>query len=313
MGSNWKSGTAASPHIIASGERMSPQNAAAPSHLTFENVTLDGTIMGFVGSAITDSSFSNITEIHYSDVQDASGNHIGGDLEPTNNAPWTPPPHLFYLVNNVEASPVMPNANLTFTNINDANLNAAGQAIAYDRTHTTNPNRVGGPRDTAAILKAANRGESGYALSLKLMCGISAATPGAAVNGGCVINNYTSHRPDGFMAVQDLSNVTFNDIKATFDSNYTDGLAMYRPGIWFPGPYSGVTFENVTLTDVAAKPLNEPIGYSEGYYGLRFDNVSVYVNAMPTGVDLYDNNLGQAADSTRYYYVGANSPIKVTP
>jgi hypothetical protein len=317
LGSNWKSGTAEKPNTLHVGEHMTSQTAAGPTDLTFENITLDGTIMGFVGSGITNSSFTNITSIHYSDVQDVNGNHIGGDIDPSNNSPWTPPPHLFYFINNTAGIPAA-NAHLTFTNINDASLDASGHPITYDRTHTANPNRVGGPRDTAAILRQQNRAQSGYALSMKLMCGTSAATPAAGVDGGCTVNNYKSYRPDGFLAVQNLNNVTFNNITATFDSNYTDGLPMYRPGIWFPGPYSNLTFKNVTLTDVAARSLTAPIGNSLGFRGLKFEpidretnstGVLIFVNSTPeNGEDLYDNNRGQSVGSSRYYYVG--DPIR---
>jgi hypothetical protein len=323
FGSNWKGGSAGSPIEGYKDQTMTSSNATGPTLLTFENITLDGTIMGFVGSGITNSTFTNITSIHYSDVQDVNGNHIGGDIDPSNNGPWTPPPHLFYLVNDTLATPVRANANLTFTNIEDATFDSEGRAITYDRIHQTNPDRVGGPRDTVAILKRDNRPQSGYALSMKLMCGVSAATAAQGTNGGCLIENYRSYRPDGFLAVSNMNNVTFENVTATFDSNYTDGLPMYRPGLWFPGGYSNLTFKNVKLTDVAAHPLNEPIGYSEDYSGLHFVDVDagtnstgvlIYVAAAPEqGVHLYDNNHGQTADSTRYYYVGTDDPIFVAP
>jgi hypothetical protein len=108
---------------------------------------------------------------------------------------------------------------------------------------------------------------------------------------------------------------------ATFDSTYTDGLPMYRPGIWFPGPYSNLTFKNVVLTDVAPRTLAPPIGYSTSYYGLNFEaidpatkskGVIIYLNSAPENdMDLYDNNAGQSVGSSRYYYVG--SPARAAP
>jgi hypothetical protein len=151
FGTNWKSGTAGHPNVIRDGEPLTSKNGASPTDLTFENITLDGTIMGFVGSAISNSRFTNITSIHYSDVQDAEGHHIGGDIDPSNNSPWTPPPHLFYFINWISTSEVVANANLAFTNINDANRDAAGKSIVFDSEHTMNPNRVGGPRDTVVM------------------------------------------------------------------------------------------------------------------------------------------------------------------
>jgi len=321
FGSNWKSGTAKHPNVIRDGEPLTSKNGANPTDLTFDNITLDGTIMGFVGSAISNSRFTNITSIHYSDVQDVDGHHIGGDIDPSNNGPWTPPPHLFYFINWISPTEIVANSNLSFTNINDANLDASGRQITYDMTHTVNPNRVGGPRDTVALLRQQHRAQSGYALSIKIMCGISSENAAKRVNGGCTVNNYTSYRPDGFLAVSDLNNVSFQNVKATFDSNYTDGLPMYRPGIWFPGSYSNLTFKNVVLTDVAAHALTAPIGYSEGYYGLKFEpidpatgstGVMVNVNSAPhNGVNLYDNNLGQSTGSTRWYSIGRNRAISV--
>jgi len=323
FGPNWTSGTAANPHVFAQAESLTSQNVGHPTLLTFENITLDGTIMGFVGSGITNSTFKNITSIHYSDVQDVNGNHIGGDIDPSNNGPWTPPPHLFYLINNTLTTPAIVNANLTFTNIEDASFDSEGREITYDSTHQTNPDRVGGPRDTAALLRQYNRPQSGYALSMKLMCGVSAATGAQGTNGGCSVQNYRSYRPDGFLAVSNMNNVTFENVTATFDSNYTDGLPMYRPGIWFPGGYTNLTFKSVTMVDVAAQPLTEPVGYSKGYNGLHFmdvdasinsTGVSIHLNALPqNGTHLYDDNVGQTSDSTRYYYVGNDDPIFVSP
>jgi hypothetical protein len=137
------------------------------------------------------------------------------------------------------------------------------------------------------------------------------------------VDNYTSYRPDGFLAVSNLNNVVFENITAVYDSNYTDGLPSFRPAIWFPGGYSNLTFRSVTITDVAAHTRTEPIGYSEDFYGLRFEPVDlatnstgilVYLNSLPeNGTHLYDNNVGQTADSTRYYFIGEAPPIIVGP
>jgi hypothetical protein len=121
------------------------------------------------------------------------------------------------------------------------------------------------------------------------MCGISSENAARRVNGGCTVNNYTSYRPDGFLAVSDLNNVTFQNVKATFDSNYTDGLPMYRPGIWFPGNYSNLTFKNMVLTDVAAHALTAPIGYSKRFYGLTFEPIDPATNS--TGVIINVNSI----------------------
>jgi hypothetical protein len=108
---------------------------AVPSHISFDDVTLDGIIMGFQGNTI-DSTFSNVTVKHVSDLQDASGNNIGGIGQNF------PPPHLFYLNYAYGGDPALMNAGIKISNVNEVGP------------------RMGGVRP----------GGGGYANSLKLGC-----------------------------------------------------------------------------------------------------------------------------------------------
>ncbi|WP_282162210.1 hypothetical protein [Ulvibacterium marinum] len=65
-----------------------------PRGVNFNNVTMDGVLMGVQG--IVDGFRSNgLRSYRYSDVQDINGNYIGGN--PGDDTYWMPPPHLIYL------------------------------------------------------------------------------------------------------------------------------------------------------------------------------------------------------------------------
>jgi len=65
-----------------------------PKKIVFKNVLLDGIIMGIQG--IVDDFYSiELKSYRYSDLQDVSGNNIGG--AGVGGDYWMPPPHLFYI------------------------------------------------------------------------------------------------------------------------------------------------------------------------------------------------------------------------
>ncbi len=119
---------------------------AAPTGLTFDHVALDGIIMGFQGNTI-DSTFSNITVEHVSDLQDADGGTIGGVGQNF------PPPHLFYLNYEYGGDPALFNSGIKIENVDEVGP------------------RLGGVRP----------GGGGYADSLKLGC-VSCSVNGYTTN-----------------------------------------------------------------------------------------------------------------------------------
>ena len=113
---------------------------SVPYELTFSDITLDGTLMGWQGS-VQSSLFENITSKRYGDLQDANGNNVGGIGK------WFPPPHLFYLNHTLSDDPKLYNSNLHFETVKDL-----------------------GPRVGVARDRSRSDSVSGYALSLKLGC-----------------------------------------------------------------------------------------------------------------------------------------------
>jgi hypothetical protein len=154
--------------------------------------------------------------------------HRYGDLQDANGnnvggiGKWFPPPHLFY-INTHATDPGLNNINVQFSDITDYGI------------------RIGVARDTSSS------NMSGYADSLKLGCT------------NCSVNNYTSHRPDGFMDVLPADGMTITNVTATFDTAFLNNL--YPAGLRFPkSGYTNVTFQNVQLTDTAPTTLQGPIG-----------------------------------------------------
>jgi hypothetical protein len=130
---NWKSN-----QTVTEKTPFTAQYAAVPRWLTFSNIHLDGTYMGWQGN-VQEATFENVTSARYGDLQDAHGGTVGGVGK------WFPPPHLFYL-NTQSADPLLLNTNITISSVTDDGP------------------RVGVARDTAS------NGSSGYANSLKLGC-----------------------------------------------------------------------------------------------------------------------------------------------
>jgi hypothetical protein len=116
------------------------QYYAVPHDLTFSNITLDGTYMGWVGSA-QNAVFDTIQSLRYADLQDARGEHIGGV------GAWFAPPHLIYLNYVQDGDPALFNRNIQISNVTDYGV------------------RLGRARDSGI-----SGSGTGNALSLKIGC-----------------------------------------------------------------------------------------------------------------------------------------------
>lgn len=123
---------------IASNTPFDEASYAVPSQLTFADIVLDGTYMGWLGN-VQDTQFSGVRSNRYGDLQDETGGTMGGVGK------WFPPPHLFYLNNNTTESSTLFNRNLTLSQIQDL-----------------------GPRIGVARDVSASEPRSGYANSLKI-------------------------------------------------------------------------------------------------------------------------------------------------
>lgn len=122
--------------------RSSPNNAdtyAVPHHLSFDDVQLDGTYMGWLGN-VQDSTFTNIKSLRYGDLQDASGGSPGGVGK------WFPPPHLFYLNYAVGQDTRLYNRNLVLSRINDYGYRAgvARDTVGSSGSGYANSLKIGG-------------------------------------------------------------------------------------------------------------------------------------------------------------------------
>ncbi len=130
-----------SKQTVTAKSAFSTPTFAIPHDLTFSNISLDGTYMGWVGM-LQNSTFENIQSARYGDLQDSSGANIGGLNK------WFAPPHLFYLQSHfAEGDPALSSKNIQIKNVVDR-----GQ-------------RLGKARDLGGEDKG-----SGNALSLKIGC-----------------------------------------------------------------------------------------------------------------------------------------------
>jgi hypothetical protein len=78
---------------ITSSTVASAANTSVPSEIYFNNLLVDGCLMGFVGNP-SSWQVNNLVSRRYSDLQDASGGNVGGTGTPY------PPPHLIYTHSN---------------------------------------------------------------------------------------------------------------------------------------------------------------------------------------------------------------------
>ena len=92
---------------------LTAQFVAVPHDLTFSNIDLDGTYMGFQGN-LQDVTFEHIRSHRYADLQDAQGNSVGGVGK------WFAPPHLFYLNYAKDGDPALFNRNITIRDVIDS-------------------------------------------------------------------------------------------------------------------------------------------------------------------------------------------------
>jgi hypothetical protein len=132
---NWKSA-----QTVAATTPRTAQHLAVPRWLTFSGISLDGTLMGWLGG-VQDAMFDNITSHRYGDLQDVNGGHVGGIGK------WFPPPHLLYL-----------------------SYDSAGDSALFNSNIHVNSVLDWGPRVGVARDKGGTDTISGYALSLKLGC-----------------------------------------------------------------------------------------------------------------------------------------------
>lgn len=98
---------------ITSTTPHTAQFAAIPHDLTFSNIDLDGTYMGFQGN-LQDAVFEHIRSHRYADLQDAQGGSVGGVGK------WFAPPHLFYLNYAKDGDPALFNRNITIRDVIDS-------------------------------------------------------------------------------------------------------------------------------------------------------------------------------------------------
>ena len=135
FGENFKSNQSVTVDTVKYNAANASDAFAIPTGITFDNVNLDGIIMGFQGTT-NDATFSNITAEHVSDLQDSAGNNVGGEGQNF------PPPHLFYLNYAFDGDPKLANNGIAISNVNEV-----------------------GPR-----MGKVRPGGGGYADSLKLGC-----------------------------------------------------------------------------------------------------------------------------------------------
>jgi hypothetical protein len=191
---------------------------------------------------------------------------------------WFPPPHLFYLNYNETGDKYLFNTDIHFETVNDL-----------------------GPRLGTARDKTAAGGLSGFTNSLKLGCTF------------CSVNNYVSHRPDGFMDLLASSYLTVTNVTAIFDSSFTNYL--YPNGVRFTDDsgYSHVTFSDINFSDTAASSLNGPVGNapSTTNVDIAFGGVAVAMKHW-AGSDFPTPTMGGSTNSINLNFTMASQLMKIT-
>ena len=158
---------------------LTGQTAGVPNNLTFSDITLDGTYMGWVGG-LQNAVFENVRSLRYGDLQDANGGTVGGLKK------WFAPPHLFYFAYTADGDPALFNTNVQIKNVVDEGP------------------RVGKARDAGG-----SDSISGYALSIKIGCvtcsidNYKSARPDGLIDvltsDGITISNVTGTFDSGFL------------------------------------------------------------------------------------------------------------------
>ena len=167
---------------------------------------------------------------------------------PGGEGKWFAPPHLMYLNYDYTGDGGLFNRNVQITDVIDM-----------------------GPRVGIARDRGGTDPGSGYALSLKI----------GGVDSG--VDGYSSSRPDGLLDVLACDNLTLSNITATYDSSFLNNL---YPGLRFPGiatTRSRLTLQNVSLTDLAAHPVMQPMSGANDLLGATFSNVQLGLTQWDAG------------------------------
>jgi hypothetical protein len=227
--------------IIKSSTAATPATHAVPSNITFSDIDLDGTVMGWQGT-VQNATFTHIRSHRYSDLQDAGGGNVGGIGH------WFAPPHLFYLVFDTNGDINLINRNITLKDV-----------IDYG-------DRVGVARDSGV------KASLGNALSLKI------GGENVVIDG---YQSYRPDGFMDVLASNGLTlqNViaTYN---SDFLHRLYRGIRFPGPFGAIASGYININFHNISLTDLAPSTNMLPVGTCTGSTtgGLIFDNVHLYLN-----------------------------------
>ncbi len=159
---------------------------------------------------------------------------------------WFPPPHLFYF-----------NTQPNWDHSLDNDKFIIDTTVDYGI-------RLGMARD-----KGGNNPISGHAVSLKMQ------------GNNSLVNNYTSHRPDGFMDVMSSNFLTVRDVTASYDSsfiNYTLSALRFTQN----GNHN-IKFENISLSDNALFTYIHPINGSDDESNTNISFINARINLRNWG------------------------------
>ena len=97
---------------VTADDEITSAHYGVPNHLTFTNIDIDGSYMGWQGS-VRDFTATHIRSHRYGDLQAADGSNSGGVGK------WFAPPHLFYLNSTVSTDALMLNENIHISDVVD--------------------------------------------------------------------------------------------------------------------------------------------------------------------------------------------------
>jgi hypothetical protein len=205
--------------------------------------------------------------------------HRYGDLQDSNGenvggvGKWFAPPHLFYFAYATDGDMALSNRNVRISDVVDD-----------------------GPRIGAARDKGGADSISGYSTSIKIGCN------------DCSVDGYTSTRPDGFLDVFASDNLKVSNVNASYNSAFLNNL---YPAWRFPSsPYSHLTFENISLQDLAPSTVQQPISKAteSSNTDIVFKNVRVKLNRwIGTNSPLQPNIVGQGNDVALEFIIAETS------